>query len=297
MRAHPRSRGENLPVPSVEVAVSWLIPAHAGKTCGRTGARTRARAHPRSRGENGSTALPYSSTRGSSPLTRGKPQARCEGQRGHGLIPAHAGKTLEGLQARHMRWAHPRSRGENGCPAAGPPPMRGSSPLTRGKPADRARRLAVAGLIPAHAGKTCPWRDRPRRRRAHPRSRGENRLALRLLDSARGSSPLTRGKRRSLIGGPSDLGLIPAHAGKTPLGAVPLGTVRGSSPLTRGKRGLTLLHELTSGLIPAHAGKTGSSSRYRIAARAHPRSRGENKSDLPMASQYLGSSPLTRGKL
>ena len=214
-----------------------------------------------------------------------------------GLIPAHAGKTRRARRPPSIREAHPRSRGENIEGAAHLLEAEGSSPLTRGKPADRARRLAVAGLIPAHAGKTCPWRDRPRRRRAHPRSRGENRLALRLLDSARGSSPLTRGKRRSLIGGPSDLGLIPAHAGKTPLGAVPLGTVRGSSPLTRGKRGLTLLHELTSGLIPAHAGKTGSSSRYRIAARAHPRSRGENKSDLPMASQYLGSSPLTRGKL
>ena len=70
--AHPRSRGENLPAPSVDVAVSgsspltrgkqplailsalWrgLIPAHAGKTPGQLGTGIVGAAHPRSRGEN-----------------------------------------------------------------------------------------------------------------------------------------------------------------------------------------------------------------------------------------------------
>ena len=50
----------------------------------------------------------------------------------------------------------------------------GSSPLTRGKPAGRAAGQAVAGLIPAHAGKTAVCMASMRREPAHPRSRGEN---------------------------------------------------------------------------------------------------------------------------
>ena len=70
--------------------------------------------------------------------------------------------------------AHPRSRGEN---TVGGSPIKarwGSSPLTRGKLVPVLDEDAVAGLIPAHAGKTA----RPGRRGvavgAHPRSRGEN---------------------------------------------------------------------------------------------------------------------------
>ena len=111
--AHPRSRGENAsswtrqpsrhgsspltrgkPLRTARRADSRrLIPAHAGKTRRVAVTRACAAAHPRSRGENPS---PWPSTRsaaGSSPLTRGKPERRGRWQRGHRLIPAHAGKT------------------------------------------------------------------------------------------------------------------------------------------------------------------------------------------------------------
>ena len=72
------------------------------------------------------------------------------------------------------------------------------------------------GLIPAHAGKTgvIPANTVPDW--AHPRSRGENPHAREGDHQEAGSSPLTRGKRgedRFTLAG---LGLIPAHAGKTP---------------------------------------------------------------------------------
>ena len=72
--------------------------------------------------------------------------------------------------------------------------MRGSSPLTRGKPGNAVRPAGLAGLIPAHAGKTI--RQPPMRRglEAHPRSRGENRDAFERFNVVGGSSPLTRGK-------------------------------------------------------------------------------------------------------
>ena len=92
------------------------------------------------------------------------------------------------------------------------------------------------------------------------------------------------------------LGLIPAHAGKTPdrVGGHQDGrahprsrgenmgvetahsSVSGSSPLTRGKPFSFLFTIATRGLIPAHAGKTHLIASTSASSAAHPRSRGEN---------------------
>ena len=213
--AHPRSRGENaihlMPHPTVPGSspltrgklsvvlgasqAGGLIPAHAGKTDARnqdTGGRT---AHPRSRGENVREARLPRGGRGSSPLTRGKLVRGSGPIRAYGLIPAHAGKTLEGVldAARHR--AHPRSRGENPSKASKARGTRGSSPLTRGKHGKRSDVGPRRGLIPAHAGKTAVRRMLRRSRWAHPRSRGENAEGRGDIAHATGSSPLTRGKR------------------------------------------------------------------------------------------------------
>ena len=91
------------------------------------------RAHPRSRGENGTRSDLAYVTEGSSPLTRGK-QDRGRGHvRRRGLIPAHAGKTCEGVEACGGVGAHPRSRGENPGLMSLEGNREGSSPLTRGK--------------------------------------------------------------------------------------------------------------------------------------------------------------------
>ena len=171
--AHPRSRGENdaphddvcsgtgsSPLTrgkrlSTDGMCSWtgLIPAHAGKTSRHASASSRFSAHPRSRGENFALDSRRRAQLGSSPLTRGKQVTDGQLARLHRLIPAHAGKTLHGPQARCGEAAPPRTRGKQGP----------------GRP-----ELAHARLIPAHAGKTwsCgPW---GRERTAHPRSRGEN---------------------------------------------------------------------------------------------------------------------------
>ena len=152
----------------------------------------------------------------------------------------------------------------------------GSSPLTRGKLKRALSKVFIKGLIPAHAGKTPRFISRPPRFRAHPRSRGENKLQEALKANAAGSSPLTRGKRREPGAGHGRRGLIPAHAGKTrPMGYSPQSSrahprsrgengqtsaayfaAKGSSPLTRGKPFPARLRTSTQRLIPAHAGKT-----------------------------------------
>ena len=160
---------------------------------------------------------------GSSPLTRGKLDKTARLTRGHGLIPAHAGKTRAGTTAGRCSGAHPRSRGEN----IGHPPdaheAAGSSPLTRGKLWVAGAGEPSEGLIPAHAGKTV-GRGRGRAERgAHPRSRGENCFIARVSRAFSGSSPLTRGKQGITSQLAANNGLIPAHAGKTgkPTSALP----------------------------------------------------------------------------
>ena len=214
-----------------------------------------------------------------------------------GLIPAHAGKTAVNDGQLVGGPAHPRSRGENWCGESTLMLSVGSSPLTRGKLHSIPLHLLDVGLIPAHAGKTALLRHRRDCDWAHPRSRGENDKGPTPVARPSGSSPLTRGKLGCMSCRISCGGLIPAHAGKTRTRCqvqsqhpahprsrgenvfmmVVVATDTGSSPLTRGKQGIkrevTRLHRL----IPAHAGKTGRRAAGCPMPRAHPRSRGENR--------------------
>ena len=135
----------------------------------------------------------------------------------------------------------------------------GSSPLTRGKLRRLGRCRTRCGLIPAHAGKTGQENARGNWRKAHPRSRGENRVPAVAAIAGPGSSPLTRGKPKAPTQMIRTWRLIPAHAGKTSasrsrdpcLRAHPRSRGEnvheadycvlevGSSPLTRGKHFLT----------------------------------------------------------
>ena len=194
MDPSPLTRGKltlthSLPLPH------WLIPAHAG--------------------ENVHDARLEGDGRGLSPLTRGKPGRTPVRSTPAGLIPAHAGKTNSaGLYPISLP-AHPSSRGENSYEASVTFPRPGSSPPTRGKQSGMLHLVPVAGLIPAHAGKTTLDVVSLTRPAAHPRSRGENYPSHLSTPPDQGSSPLTRGKLPG--GGPGSCGrrLIPAHAGKT----------------------------------------------------------------------------------
>ena len=315
-RAHPRSRGENNGKNAVleiregsspltrgkrhgedgSSTLHGLIPAHAGKTPCNRGKPGDARAHPRSRGENGSTWDVDLSSPGSSPLTRGKPAYANGGIWDAGLIPAHAGKTPTRHTVAPCPWAHPRSRGENNTGSWRWSRSQGSSPLTRGKRVLLPDQLRERGLIPAHAGKTAGGRSRGECSRAHPRSRGENPRPCRPVRIRQGSSPLTRGKHIDRTRRQRQVGLIPAHAGKTACTTwqgpsrpahprsrgenlpswLRRNTASGSSPLTRGKPRQDRRSHQRRRLIPAHAGKTTTLLGTEAASRAHPRSRGEN---------------------
>ena len=171
---------------------------------------------------------------GSSPLTRGKLTSRRKNDQFPGLIPAHAGKTLNRSSGELHVWAHPRSRGENRAWRWGVRNGRGSSPLTRGKPPRDVSPARAERLIPAHAGKTPRPHLRHNVKGAHPRSRGENSLTTRRVICQRGSSPLTRGKPTCLQADSHTFGLIPAHAGKTDTPRT-LATASRAHPRSRGE--------------------------------------------------------------
>ena len=316
MTAHPRSRGEN-PLPSstrlvvagsspltrgkLSVICVWedsqrLIPAHAGKTHERDCADAGGRAHPRSRGENRGQRTIARHTRGSSPLTRGKPAVNTQIIFAVGLIPAHAGKTPPTSATCIQTKAHPRSRGENASPYVETPTGSGSSPLTRGKPLKYFAARSGSRLIPAHAGKTPVCAKGQRLRAAHPRSRGENGRSTRGEAICSGSSPLTRGKPERAGVERNDSRLIPAHAGKTcPLARVPQ---RGEAhPRSRGENGGLHYQGLEGGgSSPLTRGKQSVNIWHVVSSPAHPRSRGENTQSAFTCSSGRGSSPLTRGK-
>ena len=151
-----------------------LIPAHAGKTAARLPSLPPQSAHPHSRGENSASGTRRTRPPGSSPVTRGKHRHHRRLRRQPRLIPAHAGKTTPCIARSTTLSAHPRSRGENMSTKVTRPSGVGSSPLTQGKPYYVARISPTPRLIPAHAGKTEPYRTPNPADQAHPRSRGEN---------------------------------------------------------------------------------------------------------------------------
>ena len=193
---HPRIRGERRPAepghgPEVGssphtrgthrvevrlVDVRRFIPAYAGNAGSRRRPAPVTPVHPRIRGERSDWAsrMPWPS--GSSPHTRGTPEAAGAGDSDERFIPAYAGNA-SGMQSIQCRPAvHPRIRGERSMKAEVPQNTLGSSPHTRGTrdrptiPQTRSR------FIPAYAGNAM-WRRSD-------------------TVGARGSSPHTRGTLR-----------------------------------------------------------------------------------------------------
>ena len=232
------------------------------------------------------------------------------------LIPACAGKTTCARVIVSVMGAHPRVCGENKQNQTKTLKMTGSSPRVRGKRRDRHRRAPGPRLIPACAGKTAERQPSYPEPRAHPRVCGENGCSLWLAEALPGSSPRVRGKPGLGTALASNIGLIPACAGKTTwrasrgLGGWAHPRVcgenavrfrrseieRGSSPRVRGKRLNLLDLRGVSRLIPACAGKTYKDGIGEGGRRAHPRVCGENLVTKQPRISANGSSPRVRGK-
>ena len=154
----------------------------------------------------------------------------------------------------------------------------------------------LARITPAHAGKTVSAPISSRHTRDHPRACGENSRIKRLFASLTGSPPRMRGKQNSRYMHRSNLGITPAHAGKTYFLSQFLrlnrdhpracgentnletfsGNKKGSPPRMRGKRSQRNYLRSRIGITPAHAGKTFISTLASSISWDHPRACGEN---------------------
>ena len=192
-----------------------IIPACAGNTC-RDGAHSHPRAdHPRMRGEHVGCVCQMAGRHGSSPHARGTPRPLLARALIHRIIPACAGNTGLDAAATQVTADHPRMRGEHvgDYPGIGVPC--GSSPHARGTLDAGADQYRSWRIIPACAGNTSGVRRLGLVMADHPRMRGEHALVRRIVTGTTGSSPHARGTRRTEMGLPVGMRIIPACAGNT----------------------------------------------------------------------------------
>ena len=175
----PLARG-TLGARTATVAIKGLIPARAGNTVFAVVLPIGDGAHPRSRGEHCVGRVGAAGDPGSSPLARGTQAIGMIVTTFTGLIPARAGNTSSSCSYGGIVRAHPRSRGEHMSFEQAATRRKGSSPLARGTLKPLVSFTVCRGLIPARAGNTKPNHQDPRRRRAHPRSRGEHLVSTQL---------------------------------------------------------------------------------------------------------------------
>ena len=186
----------------------------------------------------------------------------------------------------------------------------------RGKLLFGSGHFVVAGITPAHAGKTTHGAMRSMTGRDHPRACGENRISFSVTTSCRGSPPRMRGKRLQRVWRETRVGITPAHAGKTfrpshcprcprdhpracgeNFSSTSASRPRGGSPpRMRGKQLSRKCKVRQAGITPAHAGKTERCGREAHAGWDHPRACGENIMQCAVVFVIWGSPPRMRGK-
>ena len=318
---HPRIRGEHiLDTDVVESSIgssphtrgaphdplrgrlfAGIIPAYAGSTVFLSVPGAFLPDHPRIRGEHDGQYRPRRRRQGSSPHTRGARSWLLLLGLAPRIIPAYAGSTDDVDSLDDADLDHPRIRGEHYGHTSVLRDDVGSSPHTRGAPAQMSARPNGLRIIPAYAGSTGSTSSGAGLRKDHPRIRGEHALTSDCSCVGSGSSPHTRGARSPAPQGSLATGIIPAYAGSTmPAPSSPNSgkdhprirgehnvphitpqVLDGSSPHTRGARPVDGdLQELT-GIIPAYAGSTACSPSMSGAEADHPRIRGEHVGKTP----------------
>ena len=171
----------------------------------------------------------------------------------------------------------------------------GSSPLTRGTRGQQRGTGVGERFIPAYAGNTSPSSSAHISHPVHPRLRGEH-CALQFLNwRTSGSSPLTRGTRRTADPHQPMGAVHPRLRGEHPYRPMPPAIGLGSSPLTRGTRLCESGDSPFLRFIPAYAGNTLHSVQSSLMKPVHPRLRGEHYVLEDGTRLLSGSSPLTRG--
>ena len=292
--AHPRERGDDHPALDLSASVAGSSP-RAGRRRVELGVGAGGvRLIPASGETTVTTRRSSGGDAGSSPRAGRRHADHGIRRDGSGLIPASGETTVRICGSACSTAAHPRERGDDADAEPRSPEIAGSSPRAGRRRFLRCRRRAVHRLIPASGETTKPRPCRTRRRRAHPRERGDDKHGISDEDADLGSSPRAgRRRQEELPDGRLD-GLIPV-SGET--------TGRRRRPCARSwahprERGDDSSHGLSSavrgGLIPASGETTTPRPCRTRRRRAHPRERGDDRG--PPAGHFpsAGSSPRAR---
>ncbi len=210
----PRARGAGRAGPRLQTA-HGIIPACAGSSALEVLGMLHLTDHPRVRGEQQLYGVDVEDRAGSSPRARGAAAPGRPPTPGRGIIPACAGSRFVHEPVDVLGEDHPRVRGEQ-CPFSTEGERAwGSSPRARGA-AGLGRRLPpVGGIIPACAGSSPSRSHNSRRRRDHPRVRGEQSTLPCPAAAGFGSSPRARGAGPFPSSPRSCVWIIPACAGSS----------------------------------------------------------------------------------
>ena len=188
----PRMRGSHVLAEKCR-ANGGIIPAHAGLTNAKAACHAGSRDHPRACGAHTWSSCTKDVNRGSSPRMRGSLDMLDSIGYEIGIIPAHAGLTIEARLAFNSPRDHPRACGAHWLEYIGAIIPGGSSPRMRGSQGIGRNIAKVVGIIPAHAGLTHRLRNCLDPRGDHPRACGAHAILMRTILAREGSSPRMRG--------------------------------------------------------------------------------------------------------
>ena len=192
-----------------------ITPAYSGKSLLCMDFCPAYRDHPRVCGEKKLCPHLVISQAGSPPRVRGKAGWPLCGLPCIGITPACAGKSARILKRRTEKRDHPRVCGEKYYVTVGKADHEGSPPRMRGKVRAAPLGAGDAGITPAYAGKSQPWRSYSQRRWDHPRVCGEKHTNISVRPIPPGSPPRMRGKVVHFFGAHLPDGITPAYAGKS----------------------------------------------------------------------------------
>ncbi len=134
---------------------------------------------------------------------------------GHGITPAHAGKSTDFGGTRQCTQDHPRACGEKFVGSCVKNSTTGSPPRMRGKVQRRLKNIGNARITPAHAGKRTFLHITAYLNWDHPRACGEKLCIIVHMQHITGSPPRMRGKETVLKTDDPSVRITPAHAGKS----------------------------------------------------------------------------------
>ena len=293
-----------------------ITPACAGRRDRPVPRAYRFSDHPRVCGEKITTRSPTNCLVGSPPRVRGEERRQKDGNCGHGITPACAGRR----NCRRIRaagyWDHPRVCGEKSSRNTLLFSREGSPPRVRGEAPEISALSSMPGITPACAGRSISSPRSGRPLSDHPRVCGEKRNFSMETCHSQGSPPRVRGEANVGEVRYGAVGITPACAGRSErkrhrsrnsgdhprvCGEKDLALkgetkMAGSPPRVRGEASLSHHVSLLQRITPACAGRRYTVLREYAVYRDHPRVCGEKACSLQKKRMRSGSPPRVRGE-